>query len=114
MTMPEAGWYADPSDPNQERWWDGMGWTSNVRPVGPSSPNYRSSARLASADETRRATEQAAIEELFAPASEHRLDLMAPPGEGPAIPLVPEPPPTTREDRGWREPGQTSGRKPRR
>jgi hypothetical protein len=30
---PSAGWYADPTDAAGERWWDGVGWTTHVRPV---------------------------------------------------------------------------------
>jgi Protein of unknown function (DUF2510) len=28
-----AGWRRDPDDPSHERYWDGSGWTSSVRPV---------------------------------------------------------------------------------
>jgi hypothetical protein len=31
-SSPSAGWYPDPSDPGQERWWGGVEWTHNVRP----------------------------------------------------------------------------------
>lgn len=38
---PGAGWYTDPSDPSQQRWWGGMEWTHDVRatpaPVAPIS-----------------------------------------------------------------------------
>ncbi|MFP5283573.1 MAG: RDD family protein [Actinomycetes bacterium] len=27
-----TGWYPDPTDPGQERWWDGWQWSRNVRP----------------------------------------------------------------------------------
>jgi hypothetical protein len=27
------GWYADPSDPSQLRWWSGEGWTEHVSPI---------------------------------------------------------------------------------
>lgn len=27
----EAGWYADPQDPEQVRWWNGTGWTDAVQ-----------------------------------------------------------------------------------
>jgi hypothetical protein len=30
--MTEAGWYPDPSDARQQRYWDGTGWTANVAP----------------------------------------------------------------------------------
>ncbi|MFF8969322.1 DUF2510 domain-containing protein [Streptomyces sp. NPDC014995] len=30
MTTP-PGWYRDPSDPHQERWWDGTAWTEHRR-----------------------------------------------------------------------------------
>jgi hypothetical protein len=33
---PPAGWYADPSNPNAQRWWDGTQWSAEyVRPAGP-------------------------------------------------------------------------------
>ena len=31
--VPAAGWYTDPSDPRQERWWGGVEWTHDVRPL---------------------------------------------------------------------------------
>ncbi len=30
---PEAGWYADPTDPSAVRWWDGAQWTTQTRPA---------------------------------------------------------------------------------
>lgn len=30
---PPAGWYSDPADASAQRWWDGVGWTTYVRPV---------------------------------------------------------------------------------
>lgn len=32
---PTAGWYADPADATQLRWWNGGGWTTDVRPSAP-------------------------------------------------------------------------------
>lgn len=32
MTQPPAGFYSDPQDPSQERWWDGQQWAATVRP----------------------------------------------------------------------------------
>jgi uncharacterized RDD family membrane protein YckC len=32
--MPERGWYRDPADPTQERFWDGGAWTATTRPAG--------------------------------------------------------------------------------
>lgn len=36
---PPPGWYPDPEDPRQQRWWDGVGWTDNRMPTvaGPAS-----------------------------------------------------------------------------
>lgn len=31
MTMPPRGWYTDPGNPEQLRWWDGDGWTQSTR-----------------------------------------------------------------------------------
>ena len=31
--LPPAGWYADPSNAAQERWWGGVEWTHDVRPL---------------------------------------------------------------------------------
>ena len=30
---PSPGWYQDPRDPSQVRWWDGGGWTQNTQPM---------------------------------------------------------------------------------
>lgn len=30
---PPAGWYNDPSIPNQQRWWDGGQWSTSTRPL---------------------------------------------------------------------------------
>lgn len=35
---PPAGWYADPSDPAMQRWYDGTGWTTHVQPVPTPAP----------------------------------------------------------------------------
>ena len=38
MTAPPAGWYADPDDPAQWRWWDGNAWTDQVsKPAAPAA-----------------------------------------------------------------------------
>ena len=31
MVSPEAGWYADPTDPSAVRWWDGAAWSAQTR-----------------------------------------------------------------------------------
>lgn len=36
--MPPAGWYPDPADPKQERYWAGESWTHNVRPWAGAMP----------------------------------------------------------------------------
>lgn len=33
-----AGWYADPHDPNQQRYWDGSIWTEHTAPVAAPPP----------------------------------------------------------------------------
>ena len=35
MSTPAPGWYADPSDPRQNRYWDGAAWTEHVSPGFP-------------------------------------------------------------------------------
>jgi len=32
--LPPAAWYADPAGSGGERWWDGRGWSDQVRPPG--------------------------------------------------------------------------------
>jgi uncharacterized membrane protein YhaH (DUF805 family) len=34
---PAAGWYPDPSDARQRRWWDGISWSNQTSPV-PATP----------------------------------------------------------------------------
>jgi len=34
-TSPPAGWYVDPSDAHQARWWDGAGWTPRIASMRP-------------------------------------------------------------------------------
>ena len=39
--LPPAGWYLDPTMPNQQRYWDGSQWTDNIAPqyrFGPPPP----------------------------------------------------------------------------
>ena len=31
--LPSAGWYADPQDAAQLRWWDGARWSDHTAPV---------------------------------------------------------------------------------
>ena len=33
--MPDAGWFQDPENPANDRYWDGAAWTSHVRPRTP-------------------------------------------------------------------------------
>ncbi|MFB7252503.1 DUF1524 domain-containing protein [Microbacterium sp. NPDC056234] len=35
MSTPAAGWYPDPSDQRQNRWWNGSGWTEHVQQIQP-------------------------------------------------------------------------------
>lgn len=35
---PPAGWYPDPIQAGQERWWDGQAWTRQAQPVNPAPP----------------------------------------------------------------------------
>lgn len=38
MSGTPAGWYPDPSAPNQLRWWDGAQWTTHVQPTPVAAP----------------------------------------------------------------------------
>lgn len=42
---PPAGWYPDPSDARQRRWWDGLSWSNQTSPV-PSAPGAQPRALL--------------------------------------------------------------------
>jgi Protein of unknown function (DUF2510) len=37
-TSPQPGWYADPQDPNAQRYWDGQGWTPDRQPKPTAQP----------------------------------------------------------------------------
>ena len=37
--MPEAGWYQDPHNPNQQRYWDGQTWTEHTHDAPFSIPS---------------------------------------------------------------------------
>ena len=41
---PPAGWYADPEDPSQQRYWDGSAWTEHrapgAQPAPAAKPSY--------------------------------------------------------------------------
>jgi hypothetical protein len=47
------GWYPDPNFPDQQRWWDGSGWTSYVRPFQIPSTNPEPSGQGLSTEPTR-------------------------------------------------------------
>src|SRR3954452_19944965 len=34
MTSTPAGWFPDPEDPSQQRYWDGTAWTDHRAPIG--------------------------------------------------------------------------------
>jgi hypothetical protein len=36
--LPPAGWYDDPEQAGQQRFWDGTRWTDDRRPAGPPAP----------------------------------------------------------------------------
>lgn len=39
MSAAAAGWYPDPQAPSErERYWDGQGWTEQLRPLAPAAP----------------------------------------------------------------------------
>lgn len=43
MSNPAAGWYADPTNDTQLRWWDGSSWTTETTPAPgavPAVPSY--------------------------------------------------------------------------
>ncbi|MFL6107958.1 MAG: DUF2510 domain-containing protein [Marmoricola sp.] len=39
MTTTPAGWYPDPQDPSQVRYWDGQAWSETTAPAGPVAPS---------------------------------------------------------------------------
>lgn len=45
MSEQPAGWYVDPQDPAQARWYDGATWTEHTQPAGPSVPAPQQPAR---------------------------------------------------------------------
>lgn len=56
-TNPPAGWYPDPSNAGQQRWWNGTGWTDHYQPVpvaGPVLPAPSQPTALATPEAERR------------------------------------------------------------
>lgn len=47
QASPPAGWYSDPSDASQQRYWDGRNWTSNTHPSSGSSSPFADNAEPA-------------------------------------------------------------------
>ncbi len=45
MTTPVAGWYPDPGNPSQIRYWDGSAWTDQTAPLTPTTPVATKSRR---------------------------------------------------------------------
>jgi hypothetical protein len=48
--QPAQGWYADPNDAGQLRWWDGSTWTDHVHPAGGNDAAPQSSAAATAAE----------------------------------------------------------------
>lgn len=38
MSTPQPGWYQDPGDPGQQKWWDGREWTTYTMPLSGLTP----------------------------------------------------------------------------
>lgn len=38
--LPPEGWYPNPENPEQQRWWDGQAWTEHVAVGAPMAPGY--------------------------------------------------------------------------
>lgn len=38
--LPPEGWYPNPENPEQQRWWDGQQWTEHVAVGAPMAPGY--------------------------------------------------------------------------
>lgn len=56
-TLPPAGWFADPQNQHQQRWWTGQAWSEHIQPVPvlaspppvvPAQPTYESNLAYAS------------------------------------------------------------------
>ena len=37
MTLPLPGWYQDPANPDQQKWWDGQNWSTYTMPLAAAS-----------------------------------------------------------------------------
>jgi hypothetical protein len=40
MSNPGLGWYNDPGNPAQQRWWDGEAWSQHIRPLATQRSSY--------------------------------------------------------------------------
>jgi len=86
-SLPAAGWYTDPKDALQRRWWDGGQWTNHVRPVVSSAARFQEPSAQARLADTR-----SSIQDLAADLGARRQGAAAAPaahGRHAAPPVAP-------------------------
>lgn len=79
MSEPAEGWYADPTDAAQLRWWDGHAWTEYVEPyeVTPAQADTAAAIHAYGEDQQHAQQEQPATQ------AEYRADAAIPPVPSP-------------------------------
>jgi hypothetical protein len=91
-TAPAPGYYADPLDAAQERWWDGAAWTETVRPAEPAAPAVAAVAPVAASVAAHDAVPERAVPERVIPIPALAADpLPAPKATVISAPLVEQP-----------------------
>jgi len=71
-----AGWYPDPQNPAQQRYWDGAAWTQSVAPMAPPQPVVQPPSASASALASARVSAKGAAESVmnFVEGQQKRMD----------------------------------------
>ncbi|HVV77509.1 MAG TPA: DUF2510 domain-containing protein [Mycobacteriales bacterium] len=68
QAQPPAGWYPDPQDATQQRYWDGAAWTGHTAAAGAATPQHDTTEGAAPATPQGDATAGAPIPAASAPA----------------------------------------------
>ncbi|WP_342025206.1 DUF2510 domain-containing protein [Arthrobacter citreus] len=82
MSSPLPGWYQDPTNPDQQKWWDGQNWSMHTMPLAPAEPSGSGAPTAGDPSENQPGPETAAVPQApaFGDAGGAAQDLPSYPG----------------------------------